>query len=345
MNGSHNIKVPFTGFSKLTRQQTCLLRASLLLGVIGGLGFWGVAGWCWGAWGRQSRIMQTLFQCHCPAGSENARYYPLKLLVPACNDPQVLAVSPSSRFVLIAERQPGYHMVRIDLSAGRQERVQQQPMSRAGFITDDVVLMRQRGGGVHGPSYLVYDFADGTTRQIPTIQGPNFGDDALSAATLQRFRQAEQVVIVSYIETIALSKNYKNDPQESLVIYSPGDERAQEIIERDLRTAQITYTVQPPPYSAGATPFRRYARNGQLWADETGLYTTTGDQQLVQLPYQPYRRTDSYGQIVWGLDDRIVVYEANPVYLFWTSLIRFFYVPQPILFLDVPQEYWGEAGE
>lgn len=59
--------------------------------------------WCWGWWG-QNKLLQYIFQCRCPAVSEEARYAEdVDIVIAACLYPASASKpSPSGRFVTIA---------------------------------------------------------------------------------------------------------------------------------------------------------------------------------------------------------------------------------------------------
>ncbi|MCC6301010.1 MAG: hypothetical protein IT314_17110 [Anaerolineales bacterium] len=64
-------------------------------------------GYCWGWWGRNSLLLQYLFQCSCPAASEEARYPEyVDVLVPACKNQGAL-LSPSGRLLSVQEEESG----------------------------------------------------------------------------------------------------------------------------------------------------------------------------------------------------------------------------------------------
>src|SRR5258706_14449246 len=70
-----------------------------------GLGILGYYGYCWGLWGRHSLLLQYLFQCNCPAASENVRYSKeVDIIIPACQNVNTsVKLLPSGRFLYLRE--------------------------------------------------------------------------------------------------------------------------------------------------------------------------------------------------------------------------------------------------
>src|ERR1051325_6019388 len=102
----------------IKREQT----VSCLLGLILGPALvWGALYWtyCWGWWG-QHRLLQLLFQCSCPAASEEARYpSSIDVLFSACAKPGLIGdISPSGRYMSVSLARPTRRMYRYDFQTG-----------------------------------------------------------------------------------------------------------------------------------------------------------------------------------------------------------------------------------
>lgn len=64
-------------------------------------------GYCWGLWGRNSLLLQYLFQCSCPPASEEARYpNEVDVIVSACPQARV-RLSPSGHLLHVSEEKSG----------------------------------------------------------------------------------------------------------------------------------------------------------------------------------------------------------------------------------------------
>src|SRR5688572_20024956 len=60
-------------------------------------------GYCWGLWGRQSLLLQYLFQCKCPSASEEWRYpRRVDIIAPACSYLGSM-LSPTGKLLYVLE--------------------------------------------------------------------------------------------------------------------------------------------------------------------------------------------------------------------------------------------------
>ncbi len=114
---------------------------------VGGCLLWAVLGpllfaaglywsWCWGWWGRESRLLQYLLQCQCPRASAEARYPDtVDVLVSACEDPYYngAAVSPSGRYSFFRIRRPTAQRYLYDRNQDSYVRVSDPPLGGGGF--------------------------------------------------------------------------------------------------------------------------------------------------------------------------------------------------------------------
>src|SRR5690349_18622434 len=81
-----------------------------------GMGFWIICfalvlpglfyyGYCLGLWGRNSLLLQYLFQCNCPSSTEGKRYPEgVEVIVSACHNGGV-RLSPSGRFLAVRDNE------------------------------------------------------------------------------------------------------------------------------------------------------------------------------------------------------------------------------------------------
>src|SRR5688572_12066667 len=112
-----------------------LSRFALLLG----LGVLFYYGYCWGWWGRSSLLLQYLFQCSCPAASEEARYPDnVDVIISACSNVGAsVRLLPSGRFLYMREENSGFASAYLfDLQTLERIRVTDQSFS--SFLTDDL---------------------------------------------------------------------------------------------------------------------------------------------------------------------------------------------------------------
>src|ERR1044071_8673701 len=93
---------------QLNRSDTFIQQKSkvwIILACLVGFSILSYYGYCFGIWGRHSLLLQYLFQCKCPAGTEERRYpKEIDVLVSACRRSWV-DLSPSGRFLAVAAYQ------------------------------------------------------------------------------------------------------------------------------------------------------------------------------------------------------------------------------------------------
>ena len=87
-------------------------------------------GYCWGLWGRNSLLLQYLFQCSCPPASEEARYPDeMDVIISACQQSYV-ELSPSGRLLAVHEEQAGLTSTYLlDLQSMERTEITNQPFS------------------------------------------------------------------------------------------------------------------------------------------------------------------------------------------------------------------------
>ena len=103
--------------------------------------------YCWDLWGRNSLLLQYLFQCSCPPAGEEARYSDeVDVVVAACPQARV-RLSPTGRLLHIPEGKSGITTAYLlDLQTMEKIKVTDQPFS--SFLTDELWFVGS-GLGLH----------------------------------------------------------------------------------------------------------------------------------------------------------------------------------------------------
>ena len=108
-----------------------------------GMGLLFFYGYCWGLWGRRSLLLQYLFQCKCPAASEQARYPDqVDVIISACQNVQTV-LSPSGRLLVVYEEESVYL---LDLQSNENISLPLPPKSGFQFLTDNLLYVTFYGG-------------------------------------------------------------------------------------------------------------------------------------------------------------------------------------------------------
>ncbi len=326
--------------SKPRRYRSWISRFVLLLGLSLLLYY----GYCWGWWGRNSLLMQYIFQCGCPIASEQTRYPDeVDVIVPACGH-DVTRLSPSGRLLYVREkrfwRTTAYL---LDLQTIEKINVADQPFS--SFLTDNLWFVE---------SGLEDDIMDRTTGMQYTIQAfrswrenayvigePNL--ELLVAALLQ----AEQVIFTQNNDTVVvlmsdfpanLEQNFTFDRSDI-----PG--RDSNRVEQFLQENKVIYQTVLADF-----PGEAISPDGRFIARNDGIYLIKTGQKIVE-GYTARGPIDSHsGKYFslqgWTYDGAGVIY-SKPYKLclirislpFYDEVACLIKVPQPVLKLKVPQEY------
>jgi len=346
--------------SKQRRYRSWISRFVLLLG----LSLLMYHGYCWGWWGRNSLLMQYIFQCGCPVSSEEVRYPErVDIIVPACRH-DVTRLSPSGRLLYVAtkvlwndadylldlqtgERTP----VSISRNAAQAFGKPVPPKGSVHFLNDALIFHT-----FYGIDEYVLDWVIGKQYPIQAFihMQPNaysYGEvdlDLLFSALLQ----VEKVFFIDapFQPVIALSSDFQTHPEHSFtftVSDFPRDDIS--LIEKFLQQSNIIYYNVPADFLHEAI-----SPDGRFIAREDGIYLGETDQKIVD-GYPGIEPFDAYnGKYFalqgWIYDSTGVIY-SKPSKL---CLIRFWLpymdgseciieVPQPVVMLKVPEEYLPPA--
>ena len=308
-------------------------------------------GYCWGLWGRNSLLLQYLFQCNCPASTEEARYpKDVDVVVSACRYADS-ALSPSGRFLYVEEGDFEFFPAYI-LDLQTNEKV----LSAIGegsnyFLTDDLLFLSLEYGhdGYQGGDYIL----DRTTgKQYPIQYFTSLRKDALYAngqLNLEilaiELRDAQNVYLIDNKIIVALKSDFQTSPESSFYIDRttlPGYEPNR--AEQFLQLSEINYHVISGPFQEEAL-----SPNGRFIARADGIYLAGSGERIVEA-YPDRGLLGSYiGKYFslprgWTSDSSSVIYSRfqdpclfePPSYdgggCWWR-------VPQPLRKLKVPEEY------
>jgi hypothetical protein len=296
-------------------------------------------GYCWGFWGRNSLLLQHLFQCNCPASSEDARFpKEVDVIVSACRK-GVVILSPSGNLLYVREQNPATPSAYLVDLRTEDKILIELPEGRTYFLTDDLIFLFVWYGGDHeGGEHLF----DRTTNAMYRIQNfISLEPDAYSYGNLDAdilFRsllQVEKVFLIDdpYDTVIALSSDFRTDPKHSFIFISsmlPGDHKR--LLEQFLQENNISYSSIPANFRHEVL-----SPDGKFMARSDGVY--------LMNPYQRILEGPSLSARGWTYDGRGVVYSSSGRCLVHTFLPFaddvgcLVEVNQPVLLLNVPEEY------
>jgi len=299
-------------------------------------------GYCWGWWGRQSLLLQYLFQCKCPVASEEARYpEAVDVVVPACRYAGSI-LSPSGRLLYVIEQTSTFSSTYL-LDLQTNEKI---PFTLGEgdnyFLTDDLLFLSLEYGheGYEGGDYIL----DRTTgKQYPIQLFISLRNDAYVNGELNlevlatELRDAQDVFVIDNDIIVALKSNFESSSERNFYIRASSLGYDSDRAERFLQQNGIDYHFVPGPVQEEAV-----SPDGRFLAREDGIYLA-GSGEIVQaytvrgITGEHFSikgwTSDSSGAIYYIIDNCLL---ELPSYDGGSCSIS---VPQPLIKLSVPEEY------
>jgi hypothetical protein len=317
-----------------------VMKWALVLGpIVGSLLMFSLTYWTWcqGWWGKDSEFWQNLFQCRCPAITEAVRYQPFKVLSSACSGPALEDLSPSGRFVMIAERQ-SQRLVVFDMKANRELSF---PLrgGRNRFLNESLVVSKSPDDAT------ILNIEDGTQITIPVVTFDEGTGQKLDDAILQIIRNSEQVFVVENEFIVALS-SHEQSVTQNILINPYGASAYREvltiIVNEGIPIKFLSSQRRQPDNIVldGVSRTGLYSPDKVLWADGQGIYLIANGQPITLTGGPPKvglgNPAPYFVQEGWVINNWAVVYSRYFVGgEFFAS-----HTLQPVLLLEVPQRYW-----
>lgn len=314
-----------------------------------GLGMLIYYAYCWGLWGRNSLLLQYIFQCGCPVSSEETRYpKQVDVVVPACRY-DVTRLSPSGRLLYVG-RKVLWNDTSYLLDLQTDEKIAFAiPEGSNRFLTDDLLFLSlDYGHRYEGGEYIL----DRTTgKQYPIRKFVYWRPDAYVngkanlSVLVEGLREAKQVFLISDGDTIVtLAPDFRIYPEHNFLtgwFDIPRD--ASSGVEYFLQENNIVYQTILANF-----PGEVVSPDGKFVARYDGIYLVETNQKIVE----GYPDGGGYLSVRgWAYDGREAIY-SQPIlgpcliktnFFIFDDTGCFFEVPQPVLMLEVPPEYLPPA--
>jgi hypothetical protein len=297
-------------------------------------------GYCWGRWGQQSLLFQYLFQCSCPVNSEESRYPEhVDVIVPACRHASSI-LSPSGRLLYVEEEWAGIISSYI-LDLQTAEKTPFTLSEESDYFLNDELIFHS----FYGDNEYIVDIKTG--RQYPVQRFSRLHSDAYINGEFnltllaEELRRAKDVFLIDNDLIVALGSDSDPSPATNFVTgWFDILGTAQDLLEKFLQENEITYYQVLDLF-----PGEVISPNGKFIARNDGIYLLETNQKIVE-GYSASGRIRAYsGKYFslrgWAYDSGGALYSAGltPCILefdYPACLIR---VPQPLLKLNVPEEY------
>ena len=288
-------------------------------------------GYCWGLWGRNSLLLQYLFQCNCPVASEEARYpKQVDVIIPACRYENTRLL-PSGRFLYVREKRFWLTSTYLlDLQTNKKITIAL-PKGSFYFLTDNLLYVSS------GEGYIL-DWTN--EKQYPIRKFVYLHPEASVDGNInlrllaEALHEAKYVFLIDDNDTvIALASDFPASSEHSFVtgwFDIPGLDTDR--VKRFLSENSILYQSIPASF-----PSEALSLNGRFIAFHDGIYLVETNQKIV----------DAYPSRLrgWMYDSRGVIYSSRGPCLIQTNFgilddsVCFFEVSQPVIKLKVPEEY------
>lgn len=301
-------------------------------------------GYCWGFWGRNSLLLQYIFQCNCPVASEQARYPErVDVIVPACRYVSSM-LSPSGRLLYVHEKKY-WRISAYLLDLKTMEQIEATDQTPSSFLTDDLWFFE---------SGLEDDIMDRTTGKQYPIQPFRYwqenayvnGEPNLELL-VSALDQAEQVFFTPNYNTVVvlMSIFFANPAQGFTFDRSDFPKWDSNRVEQFLQENKIVYqTVRADFPDEAISPDKKFvARADGIYLIETGQKIVEGysARWLFHSSREKY-----FGVRGWIYDSSGVIYSKflGPCLIkiglpYGDGPACFFEVSQPVLKLKIPEEY------
>jgi hypothetical protein len=203
------------------------------------------------------------------------------------------------------------------------------------LITDDLLFVDAR---YPQPHYTLVDLADSS--EIDVAVGESLDTVITNLENAERVYATSGTTRRNYI--IGLTHNYKAD-SSNIAFYWDSDIQ---IVLDKLSESGIAYQELSLPYIQGLAPmYYPYSLGEQrFWAATDGIHLSQTNQLIVASEQSATAVTSVWPQ-GWVNDNHAVVYgDGNRLPLIGGSFLfpTLIDVPQPILLLEVPPQYWAE---
>jgi hypothetical protein len=307
-------------------------------------------GYCWGWWGRQSLLLQYLFQCNCPPASEEARYpQSVNVIVSACRNAGV-RLAPSGRLLYANENWNGATSSYV-LNLETDEKIDfAVPGNLMYFLTDDLVFFSLNYGGdgyildrTNGEQYPIQRF-----RYLhPDAIVDGNADLSLLAEAL---RETKHVFLINDHDlVVALTPDSPTSSEYNFItgwfdIPGGGPDR----VRLFLQEYNIPYQFIPSSLLEEVV-----SPDGRFVARPDGIYLVESGEKIVE-GYSSSRffrpLSGKYFEVRgWTSDSMGVIHSKllDPCLLEPPGLDEpgcIWEVPQPVILLKVPEKYLSPNG-
>jgi len=309
-------------------------------------------GYCWGWWERSSLLLQYLFQCSCPAASEESRYPDkVDVIVPACSYAGSI-LSPTGNLLYAQEGESRFADTFSSTCLLDFRTNEKTPFfigkGSSSFLTDDLLFLSLEFGHDYEGGEYILDRTIG--RQYPIQSFVFLREDAYvnSKPNLEvlavELRDAKDVYLIDNDTIVALKSDFQESPEHSFYFedlpgYDPN--RGEQFLQQN----HIDFHTVPRLFQEEAV-----SPDGRFIARRDGIYLAESDEKIADAYAVSGITGEHFSVRGWIFDSSGVIYYEFlggcllelPSYDGGTCSIS---VPQPLIKLKVPEEYLSPSEE
>ncbi|HKI53998.1 MAG TPA: hypothetical protein VJ987_07715 [Anaerolineales bacterium] len=303
-------------------------------------------GYCLGVWGRNSLLLQYLFQCNCPPATENMRYPEnVDLIIPACKYVSS-KLSPSGRYLYVNENENGITSTYLLDLRTYEKSIFFLPEGPNYFLTDDLIFFSI----AYGKDTYLLDRRTGERYPIREFSNwssnTNITDEVNLNMLASALRSFNNVFLIDDDALVALNQDFRTYPERNFFVHRssfPGfnPNRVQEFLTQN----NISYR-----YVSDGFPGEAVSLDGRFIGRDDGIYLTRTNQKIVDgYATSKYYRSYSgkyFSVRGWVYDNSGVIYSKFPkpclieiAVIGMDGSTCYFQVPQPVIKIKVPEEY------
>lgn len=257
-----------------------------------------------------------------------------EVLVSACKKPVARGV-PGGEVLFVHEVRTG-KMYLLDLRTGEKRKVPDDPLllEKGIFLSSELVLLEGSRSRLESPGYrpdYILDLNDGQRYEVLDLMLLPLKDGKFDPKNFSYFQSAENIYIHHNKNIlIALPSNFRQNPENAVIVsqfaFASGASMEKgKYLEQLMEDLNLEYeTIDFTLYDADSlSPLNNYV------ARFDGIYLTRTNQRITSGMYNYFRG--------WYYDDRGIVVQGGGDYLLTLpGLSSIYYIPSPILKLDLP---------
>ena len=303
-------------------------------------------GYCWGLLGRQSLLLQYLFQCNCPTAGELRYPKEVEIIIAGCTKTGVI-LSPGGHLLYVREQNKEDTLTYLlDLQTREKIPFNTPKVGSFSFLTDNLLYISLSYSEMYilnwqtGEQYPIYRY----THTYPDASVNGDTNPSLLAGALQK---AKNVYLIDQDDTVVALEADLPASSSGNFVFGRFDLEGFDTdrVIRFLQSNNIAYQTILPYY-----PDQVISLDRRFVARPDGIYLAKTGQKIVE-GYSASNSIRGYSgkyftALGWTYDGRAVIYSdvlkpclIEITFMGMDGYTCYIEVPQPVIMIKVPEEY------